>query len=427
MRKILPAGCALLLAVAVQAAVVDLQTFVEQRRQELWQLDAQGLVRAFPDLLRWNDAAKSELFFARNRAHAIRFAGEPVQELLFFLADGHLAEIRISVYNRGDAPPIKRSELEKRRRELETLLQGWAGKVPRKGNSGSVAGASVSSGYWEGADFTAVMRWSYSKGTPEYLTVTLLPPGTPVEDVRRSVAATVSRAELKDNVITEPDGTRFLAIPMINQGDKGYCAAATIARVMQYYEAEVDQHLIAQLAKSDAAAGTAYTAVLEALDKADSRLKIRTEVLYRGKYFNSVSGLMNYVNLYNRQAKAAKKPQIRFEDFVSRRPEGRVIEANRLFGAMDPAVVKALRLDDKREYAKFRKSVAEEIDRGVPIVWMIPSHMRLINGYNPETDEIIYTDSYGAGHEKKRMRFDDAWSMTMNTLVIVPRRKEEKP
>ena len=48
-------------------------------------------------------------------------------------------------------------------------------------------------------------------------------------------------------------------------------------------------------------------------------------------------------------------------------------------------------------------------------------HLRLIIGYNEKTGEIIYTDSWGAGHEAKRLKWDDAWAMTTSLTIVAPR------
>ena len=46
--------------------------------------------------------------------------------------------------------------------------------------------------------------------------------------------------------------------------------------------------------------------------------------------------------------------------------------------------------------------------------------MRLIIGYNQPKHEILYSDSWGAGHELKRMPIEDAWTMTTGALLIEP-------
>jgi hypothetical protein len=51
----------------------------------------------------------------------------------------------------------------------------------------------------------------------------------------------------------------------------------------------------------------------------------------------------------------------------------------------------------------------------------ITGHMRIINGYNKKTNEIIYTDSWGAGHEKKSMSTEKAWTETLRLFVVTAR------
>ena len=43
-----------------------------------------------------------------------------------------------------------------------------------------------------------------------------------------------------------------------------------------------------------------------------------------------------------------------------------------------------------------------------------------IIGYNDKKGEIIYTDSWGAGHEFKKMRDDWAWTITKSLFYMKP-------
>ena len=47
-------------------------------------------------------------------------------------------------------------------------------------------------------------------------------------------------------------------------------------------------------------------------------------------------------------------------------------------------------------------------------------HMRLIIGYNEKTKEILYTDTWGAGHELKRMPADWAFAITHSAFYLRP-------
>jgi len=47
-------------------------------------------------------------------------------------------------------------------------------------------------------------------------------------------------------------------------------------------------------------------------------------------------------------------------------------------------------------------------------------HMRLIIGCNPKTGQLIFTDSWGAGHEMKRMKIADAFQETHGLFAMQP-------
>lgn len=47
-------------------------------------------------------------------------------------------------------------------------------------------------------------------------------------------------------------------------------------------------------------------------------------------------------------------------------------------------------------------------------------HMRLIIGYNEAKSEIIFSDSWGAGHERKSMAAPHACAATMGLYLLQP-------
>ena len=100
---------------------------------------------------------------------------------------------------------------------------------------------------------------------------------------------------------------------------------------------------------------------------------------------------------------------------------------------------RAIRQKDRGDYQKFLNQIRENIDAGIPVCWctfVLPSqketsggatdfgmHMRIINGYNTRTGDIIFTDSWGKGHEKKIVNAEDAWAITFTTLGVLPRNR----
>lgn len=150
----------------------------------------------------------------------------------------------------------------------------------------------------------------------------------------------------RNSVATHPDGHCYIdAIPMISQGDKGYCAAATLARILQYYGYPISMHAIGELAQTTAEGGT-----------------------YDDDLFNSIRRFCNSTPF------------------------------------------KITRFKNPR-----RDTLLSYIERGIPLYWLIPGHARLINGVHPEGG-IIYSDSWGYGHEFKKMTWSEF--KNLNDLVF---------
>ena len=94
---------------------------------------------------------------------------------------------------------------------------------------------------------------------------------------------------------------------------------------------------------------------------------------------------------------------------------------------MPPVMVK------KTNFSRFKSSLKKYINEGVPVGWCLQlgmfkepkipqtggGHMRLIIGYNDKKETIIYSDSWGAGHDKKEMPIANAYCMT-NVLLAMP-------
>jgi len=64
------------------------------------------------------------------------------------------------------------------------------------------------------------------------------------------------------------------------------------------------------------------------------------------------------------------------------------------------------------------RSIKKYIDRGIPLVWLIPDHLRLIIGYNKEKKEIIYSDTWGYWHKYKKMPNKEANRITKKIYVL---------
>ena len=211
-------------------------------------------------------------------------------------------------------------------------------------------------------------------------------------------------------------------MPMVDQGQKGYCVVASTERVMRYYGNAVDANELAQIANTGEG-GTSTDAMLAALKKLSARLKVRVRDVQQG---DSVKEILKLIADYNRAAKKAGVPEI---------PDpGHMIDAGAVYRAMKGDVLKEVRTKNKSDLNRFQRQVQAHIDQGVPLLWTVMlgltsepgipqtagGHMRLIIGYNMQKEEILFSDSWGAGHELKRMSTADAWTMTTGALTIEP-------
>jgi hypothetical protein len=113
-----------------------------------------------------------------------------------------------------------------------------------------------------------------------------------------------------------------------------------------------------------------------------------------------------------------------------------VIVVTDLYQDMELEILRRARAKRAGEMARFQSSIQENINSGVPLLWAVvlgkvketpdlrmtstSGHMRMIIGYNPKTSEIIYTDTWGPGHERKVMSLSDAWTISTALYTIKP-------
>ena len=149
-----------------------------------------------------------------------------------------------------------------------------------------------------------------------------------------------------------------------------------------------------------------------------------------------IAGLVDEVRVYNKMAKKLRKAEISEDVYMTRHGNSVTYSPRLLDEAMDPEVLKEMKVNgaQKSKFTKFKKDLHEQILKGIPIIWSVKLgvypepgllqeggyHMRLIIGYNDKKNEILYTDSWGAGHELKRMPVEWAWTITRCTMYMKP-------
>lgn len=244
--------------------------------------------------------------------------------------------ILIELWNKGDAfqssvrPNQARQELLER---LEALQDTFRTQVRDPAPANTITAVKVNEAVFL---LPNDLRVSLRYDSGEYLLIqiqsishlrALSPPEYDPAQFRSRIAAQVKTSE---------KGFRYISgIPMIDQGKKGYCAAATLARVLQFYGYPVDMHAMAELAETEAQA-THY-------DRGGT---------LRENLIRAMRRICNSTPFKLREVKDT-----------------------------DPDSLRAL------------------TEKGVPMIWFVPGHARLLIGMHPEKNEIVFSDTWGPEYQ----------------------------
>lgn len=234
----------------------------------------------------------------------------------------------------------------------------------------------------------------------------------------------VNRIDLLQNIQRNEAGDVWIPnIPMVDQGEKGYCATATAERVMRFFGQNVDQHQIAQMANTTAEDGTSPEALRRSLETIarQFRYSLNNYIVW------DVRSFQRMVDQHNRFARQRGGREVAL-------PRTGVIYVDQVYQMFDRETFIESRAGRRVELNQFEDRVRRYVDGGVPLIWgvmlgVVPEpeipqlsggHLRLIIGYNAQTREILFSDTWGRGHELKRMTLEHAFAITTSLNSLVP-------
>jgi hypothetical protein len=349
-----------------------------------------------PPQFEWLSSDKSRARFSRQMFSNVEtkltmFAGSiKVEEAVVEFVNGKAARSTISFYNRGDSGDITVADFE---RIFKTIGQGL-GQVlkvaPKRQLNSANAALPVTGWMWSSPQAVALLEYNEYNTPgrvtkPEFLRLKLAAPNQADFTMGKMVTG-VQSMELAKRVTKGPEGDIYITgVPMVDQGAKGYCVAASCQRLFEYMRIPCDQHEMAQLVNVDAESGANIFAMQKSLARIDERFKV------------SFKPLVNPTLYYSNNGKR--------------------------------------RVSEK----EFASLVKEYANKGIPLLWALElgkaaeipplpgsgqtrgGHMRMIIGYNDAKKQVIFTDSWGAGHELKRMALLDAYDVTIGLFSMAPR------
>lgn len=376
----------------------------------------------------WNDQQKKTFFWNPKRGKPIQIFGKsPVESVLTFDEKGKMISAEFSLWNDGDCPPMEFADFKTLASDIAKSIQTLTGIKPllRKDSPKGQTFYDFDCGdrYWR---ILCGFRDDRKK-SPQFIKVMIRPKETGEKPKIRDTENFVKTGDLTANIKKE-DGAVFIDnIPMVDQGEKGYCAAATIARILQYFGRDADMHQVAQAAGTTAESGTSTTGMEEAVDKIKGKMNLTVD---KSLYELNYGGFKKLCGDYNKMAKKMKSTEL-----------SEKVQNTFSFSEFNPSMLRSVAAT-KNNVRKFKRAVSSNIDKGIPLVWMLElgifpengeaaaqdggGHMRLITGYkwdpaDPSKDELIFSDSWGKGHERKSMKLEDALSVTFKMMMIRPR------
>lgn len=334
--------------------------------------------------------------FSNLRLNLSLFDGElPLDEVTVDFFDGKLSGIRMSLFNRGDSDDIGAEEFDRRLKLCGRKMGELLGVRPTMRKANYTQGLVTESWMWVSPHGMALLDYNpeaVDGGDREFLRLWLAPRNAQgiMAAAFQSRPSSARRSQLPANVTRSDEGDVFIqGIPMVDQGLKGYCVVASVQRLFEYYNIPADQHQLAQMAGSDAAKGTSSLAIAEAMKKIDYRFRTRFDI---------------HAMVHN--------------------------------GALANVNQRQMTVGKPYSEADFLRAIRRSVDSGIPVLWSltlgrypeIPAispqtsggHMRMIIGYNEEKKQILFSDSWGAGHELKRMDESHAYQASTAVYTVVP-------
>lgn len=422
----------------------------------------------------WQDKERTRARFNPDK-FKYKLKGKDVGEVLVNFRDGKMASAAVSVLNKGDEDElIDRSSFTNAVASVRELL-GAASGVKEEPRRKDELVTKAEGGVWRCKKALYFGEWLFlpekreevdgwiwtMKAHGEFVRIRVLPPLAQLGVQSKQQKCNVTRPVLASRVKREGTKAVIESMPMVDQGSKGYCAVASFERVLRYYGADVDMHDLANLAETYG--GTNPQKMKNAVYKISQKLSLRM----REPFFLKRKQYEIVFKEYNRVAKKEGKNEVSLGD------------SN--WGEVDPKVLKSSRTASP-DYKKFKQELVDDINKGIPIMWalqlglfwedgieesyeanryavtkddgkdddeedarkeaeakkkekeemrkkhpdrppayMSGGHMRLIVGYDTANSGwLYYTDSWGPGHEMKKMPIDQAFTATSAMFVLEP-------
>lgn len=416
----------------------DFGKAIKEEAGSLWTQTPDSFQKTFgpPEIYKWKSPLKRVLIYnSRDSKTELFFFKHPVDKGSFSFKSNQLQAISLT-FKKPEAIPGKEAYLEyssKLAGEIEALAKiGTPGL--RKRESGNGYSCTYS---WRSPEYYVSLKCGYSidakaafnSGKSRFSIFRRVPVAAAdvkVEAADKKLAANPEESPETDGesgIKTNDKGDRYLEVPMLKEGNPRECLYYSVKRIFNYYKTNPRDRNWKKIKPSLELNVKGAKGLKRVYSSVAGECRCGISKLASTGIFDDFNSVMRFVRDYNRTAAEMKKSRIDSFNAAS---------FNKLLALMDEEVLVKTR-NNPEEVAGFKSGVCKEIDKAKPVLWVVflgvvkekvkPSapaggYVRLIVGYNPKTGEVIYSDSWGKGHELKKISWEKAWAMTLTALAV---------
>ena len=330
--------------------------------------------------------------------------------------DGKMDAVLIMFANKGDtlglAPKqekypsskeFKKAAIEfrKRDRQLAKTIKAQSDQVEQtlKGLLGNYTKKRFGEGH-KTAEWVKTWHWTnhvflLSEQKDASLSLRIVSPACAETRGRaKRVTDTDLKAELKTRVVRRDNGDVVVTgIPMIDQGQKGYCVPTTWARYLRYMGIPADEYMLANAAQTQKGGGTSNVKMLSAV----------TQMVKQNR--RTIKTRTGRITL-NQVAKYIDNGLPIMWSMYSVGPFKGVGQSADRMGGESPEAWKQSLKNARKAAKKLKRTPGQR-------------HVCMIIGYNPRTDEIATSDSWGLRHAEKWYTLDEVQAVSQNEIFVI--------
>lgn len=208
------------------------------------------------------------------------------------------------------------------------------------------------------------------------------------------VSDAVIRERARGFVETRENGDVVVTnIPMVDQGPKGYCVPATAERIMRFLGIPADMYLLAMAGETQAGGGTSVDLLLS---------NIGSDIKRKGRSFDIETG------------------ELKMRDIKRSIDDGiPIMWALYSTAEFNDTASERTQLRKSEPWGAYRDLVTTAAAEAVLPADRSRGHVVIIIGYNEETNEIAFSDSWGERYLERWITIPEAEQVSQNRFYII--------